>query len=196
MSDVQYTEGPYNRFLAGVRLAATALFVVALLYFARPTVMSVVCGSVFVLLGEGVRFWAAGHLFKTRELITSGPYRYTRNPLYLGRLLIFTGVAVMALLPYGLNWVILALGWPFFFFAYLRRKERVEPARLLRFHGEAYQRYFDAVPALFPTTKPFSGEGSEGDWKLERMVRNREYLMVLGLALATLYLLWKALNLN
>ena len=194
MTETPYTEGPYNPILAKLRLLAMAVFIVALVALARPTVVSVVCGLVFVIAGESVRFWAAGHLFKTRELITSGPYRYTRNPLYLGRLLIFTGVAVMALLPYGLNWVILVLGWPFFFFVYLRRKERVEPARLLRFHGEAYQRYFEAVPALFPTARPFSGEGSQGEWKMERMLRNREYMMVLGLTLFTAFLLWRALT--
>jgi len=196
MSDAPYTEGPYSQILARLRLLATAAFIVVLLALARPTVWSVACGLVFMVAGESVRFWAAGHLYKTRELITSGPYRFTRNPLYLGRLLIFTGLAVMALLPYGLNWAILALGWPFFFLVYLRRKERVEPARLRRFHGEAYERYFEAVPALFPALRPYDGEGTRGSWKVQRMLRNREYLMVLGLTLATGFLLWRALSLG
>ena len=65
--------------------------------------------------GEAVRFWAAGHLLKTQELVTSGPYRYTRNPLYLGRLLIFTGLCVMAQMPWQANWIVLVLGYAVFF---------------------------------------------------------------------------------
>ena len=99
-----------------------------------------------------MRFWAAGHLHKNVDLVTSGPYRFTRNPLYLGRLLIFSGLAVMARLPWGLNLVaVLPLGWAVFFLYYLPRKERVEPARLAELHGEALeiQRRFVRGAAVF-----------------------------------------------
>jgi protein-S-isoprenylcysteine O-methyltransferase Ste14 len=137
--------------------------------------------------------WAAGHLFKTLELITSGPYRHTRNPLYLGRLLIFSGMCVMATLPFGGNWIVLVLGWAVFFGHYLRRKEKVEPARLRRFHGEAYDRYFEAVPALFPSLRPYR-DASNAAWSGEKFLRNREQWMVAGLLLASLFLLWKAIG--
>jgi protein-S-isoprenylcysteine O-methyltransferase Ste14 len=193
MSETHYDDEPYNPWLGRLRLAATALFIIALLALARPNLIGVCIGAVIVALGESVRFWAAGHLFKTHELITSGPYRYTRNPLYLGRLLIFTGFCIMAAFPYYSNLVVLVLGWIFFFAYYMRRKERVEPARLRRYHGEAYDRYYEAVPALFPTIKPYA-DPSGGRWMAERMVRNREYLMVIGLTLATLFLAWRALG--
>lgn len=184
-------ERPYNRTLGLIRLVAVYALVAALLWWAEPTPLGVTIGALFVAAGEAVRFWAAGHLRKTVELITSGPYRYTRNPLYLGRLLIFTGLAIMARLPFQLNWVVLVAGLAVFFGYYLPRKERIEPARLRATHGEAYDRYFRAVPALFPQPRPYA-EGSDGAWSSERMRRNREHWMVAGLALITLFLLWRA----
>jgi hypothetical protein len=97
----------------------------------------------------------------------------------------------MARLPYGLNWIVLGLGYVIFFGYYFRRKERVEPARLREWHGEAYERYFEAVPALFPSLTPYDCDTS-GGWSSERMVRNREHWMVLGLLAVSLFMLWKA----
>jgi protein-S-isoprenylcysteine O-methyltransferase Ste14 len=182
---------PYNRVLGRLRIAAIYVLIGAMVALARPTPRGVTIGFLFVAAGEAIRFWAAGHLRKTVELVTSGPYRYTRNPLYLGRLLIFTGLCVMARLPYGLNWVVLVVGVAVFFGYYLRRKERVEPARLRAFHGPAYERYFEAVPALFPTLSPYTG-GAPGAWSSERMLRNREHWMVIGLLAVSLFLLWRS----
>ena len=139
-----------HRILLYSRLASVYLVIALLAALSKPTPLSVTVGFAVMLVGEALRFWAAGHLLKTEELVTSGPYRHTRNPLYLGRLLIFTGLSVMTPLPRGANWVVLALGLAVFFGYYLPRKERVEPARLRERHGEAFERYFRAVPALIP----------------------------------------------
>jgi protein-S-isoprenylcysteine O-methyltransferase Ste14 len=93
------SEREYNRVLGGLRLAALFAVILVLIYYARPTVLSVAIGFVFVVLGETVRFWSSGLLLKTRELMTAGPYRFTRNPLYLGRFLILTGLIIMVNLP-------------------------------------------------------------------------------------------------
>lgn len=184
----------YNRTLGALRLVSVYALVALLVWLSRPTPLSVTIGFLFVAVGEAIRFWAAGHLRKTVELITSGPYRYSRNPLYLGRLCIFTGVCIMAWLPrerVHANLLVLVAGWGIFFLYYFRRKERVEPARLRQVHGETYERYFRAVPALFPTLTPYP-EGASIGWSSERMLRNREHWMVIGLALLTLLLLWRA----
>ncbi len=185
------SETGYNRTLGGIRLVATFGFVLALVLLAKPRPLEVALGFVIAGAGEVVRFWAAGHLLKTKELITSGPYRYTRNPLYLGRLLILTGLCAMCRLPYYANWGLLAVGYAVFFFYYLPRKERVEPARLRAVHGEAYERYFNAVPALLPTLKPYAS-GSNLGWSSDRMLRNREVWMLVGLIAITLFLLWRS----
>lgn len=191
MTEPQYRDRPYSRVLGALRLLALWAIVIVILLAARPSVTSVLVGALVVAVGEAIRVWAAGHLVKTTELVISGPYRYTRNPLYLGRLLIFTGLCIMATLPFGLNWVLLALGWVVFFGYYLRRKEKVEPARLERFHGEAYRRYFEAVPALLPKLRPYPGAGGAG-WRLAKMLRNREQWMVLLLSLVVLFLFSRA----
>jgi protein-S-isoprenylcysteine O-methyltransferase Ste14 len=181
----------YNRPLGLLRLFAVYLLIALLLVLARPTPAGVAAGSLLVALGEGLRLWSAGHLRKTRELVTSGPYAYTRNPLYLGRLLIFTGLCGMARLPDGLHWWILACGWLVFFAYYLPRKERVEPARLRELHGETYERYRRSVPALLPAPRRYP-EASRRRWSYERMLHNREHWMLLGLLAAILLLIYKA----
>lgn len=162
------------------RLAFLFGSVIVLLYASQPTFKSVVAGAALVLFGECVRFWAAGHLYKTKELITSGPYRFTRNPLYLGRLFILTGVGVMAWRSDGLNLLALLIGWVIFFGYYLPRKERIEPARLESIHGEGYARYFANVPALFPRITPWGTNAA--NWQWDRFQRNREAFTALGLA--------------
>jgi protein-S-isoprenylcysteine O-methyltransferase Ste14 len=64
------------------------------LWLAQPTPQSLAYGAVFAAIGEAVRLWAAGHLEKSREVTRSGPYRFTRHPLYLGSSLIAAGIAV------------------------------------------------------------------------------------------------------
>ena len=187
------SEPGYNRALGVLRLTALFAIIVALVYFARPTVVSVAIGFVFVVLGESVRFWSSGLLLKTKELMTAGPYRYTRNPLYLGRFLILTGVIIMVNLPNSMSLIGLVFGWAWFLGVYMRRKERVEPARLREEHGEAYDRYFNAVPALFPTFRPYA-DFTPAAWSAQRMKRNREYWMVICLLAVSAYLLWQALQ--
>jgi protein-S-isoprenylcysteine O-methyltransferase Ste14 len=185
------SETGYNRTWAAVRLGTTFAFIAALVALAKPRPAEVAVGFVFAAVGEAIRFWAAGHLLKTKELITSGPYRYTRNPLYLGRLLILTGLCIMCRLPYHANWVLLAVGYAVFLGYYMPRKERVEPARLRAVHGDEYERYFRAVPALLPTFKPYANASNLG-WSSDRMLRNREVWMVIGILAITVFMLRRA----
>ncbi len=171
-----------------LRLVSVYVLIGTMVARARPTPLGSAVGIVLLGCGEALRLWAAGHLIKTEKLITSGPYRYTRNPLYLGRLLIFSGLCVMARLPYGANWLVLGGGYAVFFGYYLPRKERVEPTRLRETHGEAYERYRRAVPALFPALRPYHGPASSR-WSPERMRHNREHWMLVGLVAVTLFLL-------
>lgn len=189
------SERPYNRTTFLVRLASVYLLLALMLALSKPTPLTVTVGFAVAMAGEAIRFWAAGHLLKTEELVTSGPYRFTRNPLYLGRLVIFTGLCLMARLPYRVNLVVLALGYAVFFGYYLRRKERVEPARLREKHGEAFDRYHRAVPALLPTLYPYP-EGVSAGWSSDRMLRNREHWMVIGIVAISLLLLWRAYSLQ
>ncbi len=86
-------------------------FLVFMFAFANPTGWSLVIGLVLALTGESIRFWGvsyAGSETRTTgkvggtQLVTSGPYSYVRNPLYLGNILMYSGVGIMsnALMPY------------------------------------------------------------------------------------------------
>ena len=74
-----------------VRVALLALILTVL--FAEPTLLSLLVCLAVTSAGLSLRLWACGHLKKEKELTTSGPYRYTRNPLYLGNVFIGIGVA-------------------------------------------------------------------------------------------------------
>src|SRR6185369_17764024 len=66
------------------------------LYFATPTVATLMAGAAVALPGLLLRAWASGHLRKNEALATTGPYAYTRNPLYLGSFLIGLGFTIAA----------------------------------------------------------------------------------------------------
>lgn len=179
------------------RVVIVYAFVALLVWISRPTPLLVGLGLVFVAIGESVRFWAAGHLLKSKELAVSGPYRYTQNPLYLGRFLILTGFCLMAYLPFEVggivipaNVLLLLVSYAVFFFYYLPRKVQVEGNRLAELHGGAWRDYFESVPILFPRLTPHGT--NVRPWDVSRMKRNREHWMLAGVAAVAVLFVVKA----
>ncbi len=172
------------------RLLVLYAFVGVLLAISRPTPALVAAGAAVAGAGEALRVWAAGHLVKSVRLVTSGPYAYTRNPLYLGRLLILTGLLIAARLDVRANLALLAAAYALFFLYYLPRKERIEGTRLRLRHGDAFARYARVVPRLLPSWRRYPGE--PGGWSARLMARNREPAVALGLLLVFGLLAWKS----
>ena len=85
---------PYADAVARLRVPSGFLIVAVFAWFSHPTRASLLSGAPVALLGLALRAWAAGCLAKNRELATGGPYAYTRNPLYLGTLLVAAGLVV------------------------------------------------------------------------------------------------------
>ena len=87
-----------RRLLRIARLRVTVGFVVAGVgfWFATPSWTSLGLGALVASFGEAIRVWAAGHLKKEQEITSSGPYRFTRHPLYLGSLIIGVGFVLAA----------------------------------------------------------------------------------------------------
>ena len=131
-----------------------------------------------ILAGLLVRGWAAGVLEKDRELAVSGPYAFTRNPLYLGSFVIGVGAAVAG----GRIWIGVVF-LAFFIWAYRGPMAR-EGARLEERFGEAYRRYRGAVPAFLPRLTPYRPTAAPTAvptrFSLARYVRNREWEAALG----------------
>jgi protein-S-isoprenylcysteine O-methyltransferase Ste14 len=148
-----------------------------------------------ILLGEGVRIWAAGHLRKNAELTTTGPYSHVKNPLYIGTFLITTGMCVLA---WGgrtghpvfdnLNWIVLG-GFILMFLAYyVPYKRKREGERLRKIFGEAWDVYDRNVGDYLPRLTSFRHpQAGPRNWSLAVVMENSELwtaMAVFGLALA------------
>ncbi len=80
--------------LARKRVALGFATAAAVLIVSTPTWRTWRFGLAVALAGEAIRMWAAGHLEKSREITRSGPYRWTRHPLYAGSGLIALGIVI------------------------------------------------------------------------------------------------------
>ncbi|MEJ2050703.1 MAG: isoprenylcysteine carboxylmethyltransferase family protein [Calditrichota bacterium] len=138
--------------------------ILVLLYQARPRLPWLLIGIGLLLLGEGIRFWAilyAGGATRTRqvganELVSSGPYGYVRNPLYLGNMLIYGGVVFIAGGPW--MWEMLVVAIVFFTFQYSLIIS-LEEDKLHELFGEAYAGYSAHVPRIIPRLTPWRKTG-------------------------------------
>lgn len=161
--------------LARRRVTAGFATGIVALVLARPTPRWLAIGSAVACAGEAIRIWAAGHLEKGREVTSSGPYRLTRHPLYLGSTVMGIGLAVASgsLVVAALVIVYLAVT--------LTAAIRSEESHLTEKFGGAYPAYREGRV-----------EGRPREFRFERAMRNREYRAVIGLAVALALLWWKA----
>jgi protein-S-isoprenylcysteine O-methyltransferase Ste14 len=156
-------------------------FVCALLFFlfSRPRPLTLMIGLAITLPGLALRAWACGHLRKNDALAITGPYAYTRNPLYLGSFVMGLGFTVAAGRP--------VLGIPFaaLFLGIYVPVMRVESATLAELFGKSFQRYVDAVPLFLPRLSPYRGKKtSRTSFDLALYKRYREYQAAMGLIVA------------
>lgn len=150
-------------------------FVLAVLYIwlAHPTWKSILIGSLIAVPGILLRALASGHVKKNEELTTSGPYAYTRNPLYLGSLIMAVGFAVAA----RSLWI-LALMLVMFFAIYLPVIRSEET--FLRQKFANFEEYARNVPRLSPRLTPFGN--ASGSFSRGLYLQHREYNAILGTA--------------
>jgi protein-S-isoprenylcysteine O-methyltransferase Ste14 len=168
-------------------------FACAALFFllAKPTALTLLVGALIAIPGLAVRAWATGYLRKNEKLAITGPYAYTRNPLYLGSFLMGLGFTVAS----G-RWILTLVFAAMLLGIYLPVM-RVESATLAELFGEKYRRYAHEVPLLLPRLSPYRSEETESarfDAELYR--RYREYRATLGVVVAWGLLALKALYLR
>jgi protein-S-isoprenylcysteine O-methyltransferase Ste14 len=166
-------------------------FVFAVLYFwlARPSWRSIALGAVVIVPGLLIRALASGHVRKNEALATSGPYAYTRNPLYLGSLLIGIGFAVAA----RSWWVGIVL--VVMFFAIYLPVIRDEEA-FLRGRFPEFEEYARRVPRMLPRIAPPGSGGEGGGFSFDLYLKHREYNALLGSVLLTGALIAKMTGLS
>lgn len=150
-------------------------FVFAVLYFwlARPSWPSLAWGAALIVPGLLIRALASGHVQKNEALATSGPYAYTRNPLYLGSLLMGLGFSIAAR-----SWWVGALLVVMFFFIYIPVIRAEET--FLRGKFPEFEEYARRVPRLLPRISAAAAESGSFSWKLYS--KHREWNALLGVA--------------
>jgi protein-S-isoprenylcysteine O-methyltransferase Ste14 len=163
-----------TRLLARWRVFLGFVFAAIVLWLATPSPQSFAIGAAIAILGESIRLWAAGHLEKSKEVTSSGPYRYTRHPLYLGSSLIGIGMAVVA------NNLIVALIVIAYLVLTLTAAMRSEEAHLREKFGDAYDAYAQN-----------RAPGIERSFSWQRAIYNREHHTIAGLVAGLLLLLGK-----
>jgi protein-S-isoprenylcysteine O-methyltransferase Ste14 len=166
--------------------------------FAKPTLVTLVVGFVTTLLGETVRFWGvayAGSLTRVTgsvgapEVVIAGPYAYTRNPLYIGNILLYCGVGVAAnaLAP----WLVLvALAY---FLVQYSMIVSLEEEFLEKEFGAGYLEFKKNVPRFFPLVRPYrhsDQEHQKPNWGEAARSERRTFQAIL-LVLLLLLLLWR-----
>jgi protein-S-isoprenylcysteine O-methyltransferase Ste14 len=163
------------------RVAAGWALGLVVLVLARPTVRSILLGLPLVVLGEAIRLWASGHIEKTLRLATGGPYAHSRNPLYLGSVLLALGVAVACASP----WVVLAVA--LYFLAFYPAVMREEAAFLERKFPSEYAAWARAVPLFWPRPLPAGPRESRFEWARVRVNREWRTAAALPFIAALLY---------
>ena len=159
-----------HRRTLGIPLVIAAIF---LAHFNNAYLLPAI---LLISAGEGLRFWAAGHLRKDQRLTTGGPYRFIRNPLYLGSFFLAIGFCLIA----GSVWV-WALVVLYFVFCYIP-VIRYEEHTLHEKFGDDFAAYASRVPAFYPTLKMYPLTSTR--FSLDQAIKNKEYNAILGILAA------------
>lgn len=159
-SNMPEEQNDFRRLVFKYRSYTPIPFLIVMVIFAEPTVASLLVGSAVVLLGESIRFWGvsiAGSETRTTGtvggtyLITSGPFAYVRNPLYVGNMLLYAGIGVMSMAGYP--WLLIgAVFW--FYLQYYLIVTREEEYLVGQF-GDDYAHYRERVRRFVPRVTPY-----------------------------------------
>ncbi|MGH9946381.1 MAG: methyltransferase family protein [Pyrinomonadaceae bacterium] len=165
-----------KRFLQRIRVPLGFAFAIILLVLAVPTAVSMAAGSIIVVSGILTRAWAAGHIHKFERLAITGPYSFSRNPLYFGSFLLAAGFAVAA----GVWWLAVIVGVLYLgiYFPVMR----VEEGDLRSRFGAEFEEFAASVPLFFPRLTPWKKLDAGFDFQL--YLKHREYQAAIGAAAA------------
>lgn len=154
-----------------IRVPLGFLFAAAYLWLAHPALWSMIAGGCFAAFGLLIRGLASGHVCKNEQLATTGPYAYTRNPLYLGSL-----VLALGFVSASRSWIVAAIATALFFIIYvpvIRGEEE-----FLRTQFPEFADYSEHVPRLLPRLTPY--QSLHGSFDRHLYWKHREYNAAIG----------------
>ena len=154
-SNTVTTKTRWQKIARRIRVPLGFVFAAVFLWLARPTWWSMLGSLALVLPGLWLRGYAAGYVRKNAELTTTGPYAYTRNPLYLGSMMIAVGFAAASgrwVIPIVLGALFLAIYLPTIF----------SEEEFLRRSFAGFEAYMAKVPRLLPRLTPARMGGIAG----------------------------------
>lgn len=176
--------GLNKRTLQRIRVPLGFVFAVVFIVFSKPSTLSLLIGGVTALIGLVLRGWASGHIQKAKVLAISGPYAYTRNPLYLGSFVLGVGFTIAA----GVWW--LALIFIALYLGIYLPVMRVEENDISRIFGAEFDEYRKHVPLFLPRLTVWQDTGTKFDLGL--YLRYREYRAFVGAVIAMVLLAAKS----
>jgi protein-S-isoprenylcysteine O-methyltransferase Ste14 len=162
-----------------------------LLYCSRPRPLLSAVGAVIIVLGLALRFWAAGYLgragrnFDASRLVTTGPYRYFRHPLYFGNFLLVIGA--LAILHAG--WRLTSLTLVLFIFEY-SAIAMAEEHHLARVLGEPYLHYRGSVSPFLPLSRYRPSDGKTFSRQRARSEMSTVVVLLVLFALVVARIIW------
>ena len=155
-----------------IRVPLGFTFAAAYVWLAHPTPTSLGIGAAIALVGLVIRALASGHVEKNEALATTGPYRYTRNPLYLGSIVLAMGFLVAARSWWiGIGALAMLVG---IYLPVIASEEA-----FLRSRFPEYEEYSRRVPRLVPRFRANSSSPGSFSWHL--YWKHREYNAALGM---------------
>ncbi|MCC7418265.1 MAG: hypothetical protein IT176_14100 [Acidobacteria bacterium] len=176
MADARPAERGATAFLARWRVTLGFVAGALALWLAEPTARTLAAGVPIAAAGESLRLWAAGHLHKSREVTSSGPYRWLAHPLYAGSSAIGAGIAIAA------GSIVVAAVAAAYLTATLTAAVRSEEAFLRRTFGDRYVEYRRGGEV--------ESEARRFAWS--QAIANREHRAIVGLLVALALLALKA----
>ena len=167
---------------------------ILILYFSLEDSPYYPLGLLMLMFGELIRIWAvsyAGGKTRTRkvgapELCTSGPYSFTRNPLYLGNMFMYIGISIIAGAPNII--LMISIIFSFFLIQYTFIVS-LEEETLTALFGEQYINYKKHVPAIFPRLRPWGGSGTTKRKSILKTIKTEKRTLQNVLLILTLIVL-------
>lgn len=163
----------WQRVARRIRVPLGFCFAALFLWVAHPIWPTLAMSLLLVLPGLWLRGYAAGYVRKNAELTTSGPYAYTRNPLYLGSMMIAFGFAAAA--RSALLFLVLIVLFVLIYLPTIRSEEA-----FLRGAFPEFAAYSERVPRLLPRLRAAGPRAPSAGFSRTRYIHHREYNAFIG----------------